>query len=61
MAFRSFYCTINVFGAADFDRVLQAFKWMAIRTEQRLKKNSRDIGSCAHSFPNPSVSLKSRL
>jgi hypothetical protein len=38
MSLRSFYCTIDVFSAADVDRMLETFEGMAIGTKQRLKK-----------------------
>jgi hypothetical protein len=38
MSLRSFYCSIDVFSAADVDRMLETFEGMAIGTKQRLKK-----------------------
>jgi hypothetical protein len=40
IAFRGFYCTINVFSASDVDRFLQAFESMAIGTKQSFEKTN---------------------
>ena len=40
IAFRDFYCTINVFSASDVDRLLEAFESMAIGTKQSFEKTN---------------------
>ena len=40
IAFRGFYCTINVFSASDVDRLLEAFESMAIGTKQSFEKTN---------------------
>jgi hypothetical protein len=53
IAFRGFYCTINVFGAADVDRLLEAFESMSMGTQCKvLKKRTRYPHMCMP-FPDP--------
>jgi hypothetical protein len=71
MAFRGFYRTIDVFRTVDFDRVLETFKWMAMRTKQRerhvcpghragsgMSQKQRAYASELHGLPSPECRVR---